>query len=225
MNVHEIPKISRSASLNDELYHVIKQMIIECKIKPQERINIESISKALGVSRTPLREALQCLKTEGLISFVMNRGPIVNDFSLKEVEDAYSLRLSLEYLAISKAIENFTNDDIGHLKRIISDTYNVIQEKDYNKIVELNKEFHFTLYQLSNNFLLERYMRDIFMRIERATYLLSHLNKFVLFATDDHEEILECLTSKDLECAKETITKHLTHSYQTLKEYFEEHNQ
>jgi len=95
-----IPKMERSSDLQDNLYDIIRRLILKTKIEPGERINIEVISKSLGVSRTPAREVLKRLQGENLVRFVPRTRPVVEEISFEEIRDAYHMRLPLESLTI-----------------------------------------------------------------------------------------------------------------------------
>lgn len=211
-----MPILERPSALQDKLYDIIRQLIIEAKIEPGERINIEAISKSLGVSRTPVREVLKRFQSQNLVRFVPGTGPVVEEISLKEIRDAYNIRLVLENLTLREAIKNIKDTDYGRLEKIIADTRQMITKGHSRKIAQLNEQFHFTIYGIATNSLLQRYMTDIFTKIERCTNLLSREDRFVMVATDDHELILAHLKNRDLAGANRAMKKHINFSYKNL---------
>lgn len=216
-----IPKIERHGTLQDNLYNIIRRLVVEAKIEPGERINIEAISKSLGVSRTPVREVLNRLQSESLVRFVPRVGPVVEEISLKEIRDAYDIRLVLEGLSLRQIVKNIKDKDCRKLERIIAETRKMITKGQCVKIAELNEQFHFTIYGVATNSLLQKYMKDIFTKIERCTNLLSSEDRFVMNATEDHELIIASLKNRDLTGANRAIKKHINFSYKNLSRIME----
>lgn len=203
-------------TLQDNLYDNIRKLIIELELKPGERINIEDIASKLGVSRTPVREVLQRLKTEGLIKFIPRIGPVVVEISQKEIKDAYVIRLSLEKLAVDQAIKFITQKDISNLERILAKTHEMLHKQNSRKVAELNKKFHFETYRISQNPLLEKYLEDVYVKIERYMNILSREDKFVMYATEHHEMIYNYLKEKDCKGVQAAIKEHLDFSCSNL---------
>ena len=109
-------KTRAGENLSARVYHQIKRLILSNEIMPGQKLNHQQLSERLGVSRTPVREALTRLGQEGYVSFLPNRGFTCKEIRLQEAEELYELREALEAFAVEKAIENLTESAAGQLR-------------------------------------------------------------------------------------------------------------
>ncbi|MBW1997771.1 MAG: GntR family transcriptional regulator [Deltaproteobacteria bacterium] len=207
--------------LQEKLYREIQRALLDLEIRPGERIKIEELAQKLGVSRTPVREVFQRLKSEGLVRLVPRVGPIASEMSEKEVHDLFAVRMSLESLAVKQAMEKTNDRSLKRLQHILDLTKKEVASGDARKVRALNVKFHKSLYERCGNPVLIGYLDDIFVKLQRYLNLLPEEDAIRLSATRHHEHIVMCLQMKDERRIQEAVMEHLefseTHLMELLK--------
>jgi len=202
--------------LPDSLHQIIRKLIVDLNLKPGERINIEELTSTLGVSRTPVREVLQRLKTEGFVRLIPNVGPVVAELSIKNIEDTYAIRFSLEILAAEQAMELATAKDILRLEEILKKSKSFTRKKDSKRISEYNIKFHQMIYERCNNEQLKAILDNIYTKIKRYMNILSHEDILTAYAYDHHDKLLSCFKNHDTARFQEILKEHLEFSKSNL---------
>ncbi|MBS4034419.1 MAG: GntR family transcriptional regulator [Ignavibacterium sp.] len=196
--------------LRDKIASSIRDSIIEGRIKPGERLMEPDIAKALGVSRTPLREAFLQLESEGFLKVNPRKGALVTETSLKDAKETYEIKGALEALAARLAADNIKDDQIGEIIDINKKMASIAQskKKDYKAFLELNSIFHQKIYECSGNLKLSRMINTLRNQTLRYNYiylsLLSHLDESVL----EHFEIVNALKNRKPDEAEAVVKKH-----------------
>lgn len=191
-------KIKRSL-IKDKTYEILNNWIVTGKLKPESKININELSEVLGISRTPVREAILKLEENGLVLSKANSWTIVAPIDLKEAKDSYPIVSSLECLALKIGFEKITEEDITELKYLNAKVKLAIDSQKQEETLEADNEFHKKIISLSGN--LELYpiienLKNKFQRIE--LYFFENVdNKFNSF--EEHAAIIEAIKEKDLE--------------------------
>ena len=196
-------------TLTQKVYEKIKEMMFAYEIIPGQRLIFIDLAKRLGVSRTPVNNALSILSNEGFLDFVPNQGYRVHQITQSEAESLYEIREIIELGSIGKAIEKLTPEKLGTLER---------RKKLYEKAVAdqvsrgrfiLDQEFHAGQVLLSDNPYLADYFREVYQRIflrHRIEGLLAERTQDVVV---EHNEIFEAIKCRDVERAKESIKAHI----------------
>ena len=146
------------------VFERLRRMIIEGEYAPDERLIEEQLADRLGVSRTPIRQALTMLEAEGLIEIAPNKGAVVCSFSADDVWDIYDLRAVLEGYAARRAASRVSEEEVGNLDRLAGEMEGLVgrfsdHEEEIRRLVALNQEFHGTIVEASRNRRLERLLR------------------------------------------------------------------
>ena len=189
-----------------EIYHILRQKILEYKLEPGSKFNQEDVARELGVSRTPVVKALHRLATEGLVDNIPQRGFFVHQLTIKELLELFTLREALESIVINSIANKITPQNIALLKNIMSPfsgkwTPDVI--KNYQKV---DKEFHKTILEICKNDLVCR-VNEIFQVYDR-TFIAG----FILKPSDslaDHWALIDALERNDIQKAREIAEKHI----------------
>ena len=150
-------------SLRGRVFQKIRDGILKGEYKENEELRESTIGKKLGVSRTPVREALRQLELEGLVKIVPNKGAYVTGITGKDVKDIYLVRSLLEGLCARWATEHITEEQIEKLEEIVllSEFHaNKNQKEKSGQVVELDGKFHEVLYEASNSRILEHVLSD-----------------------------------------------------------------
>ena len=137
--------------LRDVVFNTLRQAIITGEFAPGERLMEISLANRLGVSRTPVREAIRKLELEGFVVMIPRRGTYVADISIKDINEVYEIRTSLDVLAAGLAAERINDDELETLQRLLVEIGQHIEENNMDKIVEVDIAFHDVLYQASRN--------------------------------------------------------------------------
>jgi len=196
--------------LRDKISTSIRDLIIEGKLKPGERLTEPEISASLGISRTPLREAFLQLESEGFVQVLPRKGAIVTDINLQDAVDIYTIKASLEALATRLACPLIQAEAFDTLIKLNQqmEKISVSENKNYRRFLDLNARFHQTIYENSNNNKLIKLINTLRNQTLRYNYiyltLLSHLGESV----KEHYEMIDCLKSKDLDKVETLIKSH-----------------
>jgi len=184
-------------SLVEQIENKMREDITEGSLKPQERIIEKDIALRFKVSRSPVREAFRILEAKGLINILPRRGVFVADINLEDILTIYTIRPSLEGLAVKLACRNSSNKDIDRLSILIDKMERAAADEDFRLYFKLNKDFHHDIYMLSKNkYLIQmlKMMADILLRTRfiQLVYL-----KRVKRSQDNHLKLLDALREKD----------------------------
>ena len=183
----------------------LKMAILTGELKPRERLVESDLIDRFNLKRFSVRKAIQELANQGFVELVPNKGGRVADFTDKEIEDIYVVRLSLEYLAAELAIRNQTSEKLVRLKEIQEEFVDAVNRGDVEETVVKNEEFHRAFYLTSDNqFLadhLEKLTNSIFALRYNAFVLLGHAPKSVA----DHQAVIDAIEEKNLERLKDIL--------------------
>ena len=199
-------------SLRGRVFQRIREEILTGKYKEQEELREITIGEELGVSRTPVREALRQLELEGLVKIVPNKGAYVTGISKKDVHDIYIIRSMLEGLCAKWATEHITEDQLEELEEIIllSEFHSQKSSQEKSKQVsELDGKFHKVLYQASNSRILEHVLSDFHKYVQTARKTSIEEKDRVKKSITEHREILSAIKDKDAGKAEELANAHI----------------
>lgn len=203
-----------ASSIEDRVYDEIKKMSINYLPKPGQRVNEIEVANQLGVSRTPVRQALSRLNTEGFVVFQPGEGFYIRGLSQKEVVDLYELRKAIEFHAVKLSINQATDDEIVALQKFISGHGLQSTNRTAQELVNLDEEFHERLVALSRNQELVRIIRNVnerirfFRSIGIESILPSQRQK-------SHEAIVAAISERNLDLALERLAAHMTRRLET----------
>ena len=185
------------ATLRDQIVDQIQIMICEKYFPPGSQLREVELTKQLGVSRTPLREALILLQRDGLVVNHPNRGVFVREFDDQDIEEIFSLRVALENLAAEKVIDRLTASHFADLEHIIRQQELALDPIDRRQLGVLDRRFHYYFMELSGNSRLMTYWKGIAPQYQaavsyRATAYPQYNEDQVLI---DHRRILDTYRS------------------------------
>ena len=214
-------KLDSYQPLREVVCETLRDAIRKGKLKPGERLMESQLAEDIGVSRTPVREAIRKLELEGYVIMMPRRGTYVANLSIRDVNEVFEIRTSLDSLASGLAAERITDEELERLQRLLVAIGGYIEENDMDKIVECDTEFHDLLYQASRN---SRLVGIIFNLREQLTRFRSTSMAFPgrLKATlEEHRRIVEAIAQGDVAEARAAAEYHMEKSEQTLLESME----
>ena len=209
-------KLDSYQPLREVVCETLRDAIRKGVLKPGERLMEIQLAEELGVSRTPVREAIRKLELEGYVIMMPRRGTYVANLSIRDVNEVFEIRTSLDSLASGLAAERITDDELERLQRLLVIIGGYVEANDMDKIVETDTEFHDLLYQASRN---TRLVGIIFNLREQLTRFRTTSMSFPgrLKATlEEHRRIVEAIAQGDVKEAQQAAEYHMEKSEQTL---------
>lgn len=205
-------------SLHDAILTRLRDMIIEGQLPPGSRMNEGQIGAQLGVSRTPLREAIKFLASEGLVELVPRRGAIVKSFGAKEVRDMLEVVRMLEQQAGILACTVATDDGIAQVRRLHDAMMDCYARKDRLAYYKLNQDIHTAIVALVGNGALSDVHGRLQMRLKRIRFIGHEGPERWRNAVAEHEEIIAALEARDADRLSAILGKHLTLAWERVRD-------
>ncbi len=207
----ELPKplrLNNRPSLSEVVYEMIKQRLLSHELEPGTKLREEDLADQLGVSRTPVREAINKLEREGLVEIIPRYGTFVANISSKDVEEIYQIREALECLAMRLALPRFRKDKLLELARIHKECKVPLEKGDFDPFIKVDTTFHDLLVKLSKNKRLIRLMSNLNNQIR-----LGRLESFSVpgrakKSLNEHERIIEAMLKGNAEEAEDFLRQH-----------------
>ena len=197
-------------NLSGRVYHDIKRLILRNEIMPGQKLHHQELSDRLGVSRTPVREALSRLVQEGYVKLLPNRGFVCKEIGLQEAEELYDLRECLEAFCVEKAILNISDDALEGLQRKI-DLYGRDTQKQFTRErLIYDQGIHLEIADMAGNETIKKSLTQVFERIilKRKTDGLYDLARGVS-AHEEHLSLIEAMRKRNVSEAVRVIRKHI----------------
>jgi len=185
--------------MKDQAYETLSYWIITGELQPNTRLNIYDLSELLGISRTPVREALLRLEKDGLVLMKANSWTIVAPINLEEAEHIYSVIIALEKLALQQAFIHLQKEDLIELKSLNENLKRAFQTNDFFDILQKDNEFHNKIIKLSGNNEIFPIIDSLKKRIQRMELYFFKNAREKEKSYEEHLEILKALEEKDLE--------------------------
>jgi DNA-binding GntR family transcriptional regulator len=214
--MHSEPILRRS--LHDEVASRVRDMIIEGALAPGARVYEEQLGKTLGVSRTPMREALKTLASEGLIELVAARGAVVKAFTPKDVRDMLDVLAVLESFAARLACREATAEQIAELRALHERMAERFKARDRLEYFKLNQEFHSGVLRLSGNAALQTSHLAIQARLKRIRYIGNSEPHKWKNAMAEHDQMIRYLEARDSDKLAAILVQHMEHTWERVKD-------
>jgi len=197
-------------NLSARVYNQIKNLILCNEFMPGQKLHHQQLSERLGVSRTPVREALTRLVQEGYVSFLPNRGFTCKEIRMQEAEELYELREALEAFAVEKAIANLTDSALALLRNKMNFYGRDVQNRLTRERLVYDQDVHIEIARLAGNETLTSMLAHVFERIvlKRRTDGLYDPARGVT-AHQEHLQLLEAIERRDPRDAVATIRSHI----------------
>jgi len=212
------PQIPAARTLADQVFHVVRKRILERKLNPGEFVRVEDISRGLGVSRTPVREALGRLASEGFLEHIPHRGFRVPEESLTDLLELYPIVSALELLAGRLALPNLTPEDIRKLKELNARLCDARDRNDVTAAIELNNEFHHTICARSRNRRLTEILGDLRSQVNRLEIWYYSSREHTEISIREHDEIIRLVEQGKFDEALAIFERNMLWTYTILLE-------
>jgi len=219
VNDYDVQKdVTDKYSLRGRVFNKIREDILSGKYNQNEELKENTIATELGVSRTPVREALRQLELEGLVNIIPNKGAYVNGISEKDIHDIYIIRSYLEGLCAKWACEHITQEQIDALEEIIYLSEFHAKKEHHQQVVELDNKFHETIYEASNSKILDHVLSDFHHYVQRIRKVTLSSDDRAMNSNKEHTAILEAIKKRDGEEAERLAHEHIMNTIQNISQ-------
>lgn len=203
-------------SLRSRVFQSIREDILKGKYGEKEELREATLGKEMGVSRTPVREALRQLELEGLVEIVPNKGAYVTGISQKDVHDIYMIRSMLEGLCVRWAAEHITAEQLEALEEVILLSEFHLEKGHSAQMTELDGKFHQILYDACESRILEHVLSDFHKYVQLTRRKSVKTEERARKSIEEHREMLEAIRTKDVERAEKLANAHIMHVMENL---------
>jgi DNA-binding GntR family transcriptional regulator len=204
-------------SLTSKIFNVIRDDILHGKYAEGEKLVEAKLAEELGVSRTPVREALKQLELDGIVENIPNRGVMVKGITKQDIQDIFTIRRAIEGIAATWAVDRITDQELEDLK----ETYELMEfyafKKDLDKFAEQNTRFHETIYKATKSRYLEQVLKDFQYYMKQSRKKSLENEGRMQLALQEHKEILDAFMNRDKESAEKALTMHVTNSKRNVE--------
>lgn len=202
-------KMNDFLPLRDVVFNTLRQAILRGELQPGERLLEIHLADKLGVSRTPIREAIRKLELDGLVVMIPRKGAVVAEITEKSLRDVLEVRKALEELAVKLACKKIKDEEIDELKKATKEFEDALKDGDITVYAEADVKFHDIIYRTTDN---QRLIQLLYnLREQMYRYRVEYLKR-----DDSHEKLLEehqyivdMLEKRDEKRAMEAICRHI----------------
>ena len=200
---------NKTASLEEQVTSTLEAEILTGKLAAGTALTEQSLSKRLGVSRTPIRAALHTLAEEGLINLIPNKGAVVVGVTREDLIDIYKIRMRLEGLASALAAERISREDLSTLRESVELAEFYISKNDAEHLKELDTQFHAIIYRASGNRMLNKTLSELHRNITSYRKMSLAVPGRLERSVGEHREILAAIEERDAERADRLTSAHV----------------
>lgn len=205
-------------SLRGRVYKKLREDILSGVYKENEELKETTIGQELGVSRTPVREALRQLELEGLVTLIPNKGAYVTGITSKDIHDIYTIRSYLEGLCAKWACEHITDAQIEALEEILYLSDFHARRSHYKQLVELDNKFHELIYSACGSKILNHVLSDFHQYVERVRKITLSMPSRALKSNKEHADIVEAIKKRDGQLAEALAHEHIINTIKNMDE-------
>lgn len=212
-------KLENYKPLREIVFEHLREAIVKGKLRPGERLMEMQLADDMGVSRTPVREAIRKLELEGLVIMVPRRGAYVADLSIKDVAETFEIRSALEALAAGLAAERITAEESEEMERILVRISSAVEAGDFKQTVDLDEQYHNLLYRASHNDRLMQILSNLREQIQRFRVTTLAMPGRVRGVLQEHRNIAEAISERNAELAHQLALEHIENAENALMEW------
>lgn len=209
-------EVTDKYSLRGRVYQRIREDIIGGRYKKNEELREAAVASELGVSRTPVREALRQLELEGLVAIVPNKGAYVKGFTDKDIHDIFVIRSLLEGLCARWAAKNITSEQMQAMEESVYLSGFHLQNGHVEQFIEQDSRFHEIMYQASGSPVLQNLLTDYHQYVKRVREASITMKNRSDQTNEEHKNIMLAIKEKDGERAEVLAHEHILNSMKNI---------
>lgn len=214
-------KINEYLPLRDIVFHTLRKAIITGELPPGERLMETQLGEKLGVSRTPIREAIRKLELEGLVVMVPRKGAQVAQFTQKDIKDVLEVRAALEALAVRLACKRMDERSFLRLQLVITEYEYAAKENDIETMILKDVEFHEIIFSATENDKLVQMFGNLGEQVHRFRIAYLKNTAESMSVQEEHTEILKALRAGDADGAAKLATTHIEKQSDSIIKFIE----
>lgn len=195
--------------IRETIFREIRKKILFGEFKPGDKLIEMDLAEQLGVSRTPVREALHKLELEKLVKIVPRKYCLVIGLTDESIKEIHTIRAVLEPLAASKAVANITDEELEHLEYLLDRYRHYLDKGDTEKLMEINDEFHNTITAASHLTRVIDFLENLHDYVERFRITFLSNKDLAFRSLEEHQNILNALKLRDEELVHKEVENHL----------------
>ncbi|MCG8639973.1 MAG: GntR family transcriptional regulator [Desulfobacterales bacterium] len=203
-------KETEKTDLTGKAYHAIRRMLFYNEIQPGQKIKYKDLASRIGVSMTPVIQALKWLEFSNIVRHEANRGYYINEVSLKEVMEVYNTRLLIEVALVPDIMKNLNPEGLDRLETAMENHKQAVAEDNYYKRILTDREYHLCLSSLADSQIQLKLLEGLFdvllLRYSRNLYFSSVMDT----SLKEHIDILDCLKKRDQKRLEDALAYHIT---------------
>jgi DNA-binding GntR family transcriptional regulator len=210
--------------LREVIFNTLREAIIVGELKPGERLMEVQLADKMGVSRTPVREAIRKLELEGLVVMVPRKGAQVADLSVKDIMDVLEVRATLDGLATALSAQRITDEELKELRHVNTQFINYMEKDNLQGSIKKDVEFHDIIYRSSRNDKLIQIANNLREQVQRfrVIYLKDYSSPKAIIK--EHADIIEAISEKNPLTSQEFAQKHIKNQESTIISSIRKHN-
>ena len=209
-------KLAKAISYKEKVYEELKSAIISQRLALGELLNERDLADKLGISRTPVREALQRLENEGLVITEPWRGTRVNEIKEKDIEEVFQLRLALEPVAVELALQRMTAEDLTSIEQLRKQQISFNKHTDADAFIKTDMDFHMLIARLSGNKRLIQIVGNLIDIMRRLGISAIQTQERCAETLEEHAQLIKALKNKDIPNARQAMIYHILRTRETI---------
>ena len=198
-----------NSPLSTSLLGKLQKDILTGKLKPGQKLTEQELCKAYGVSRTPVREALRQLETDGLVENILNRGAFVVGMTQQDYEDMFELRKAYEIQAVRWAIERITENEMDKLEETFEFMEFYTMRNDIDKMLTINSGFHQVIYEASHNRMLKKLLSSYQGFLKYKGLESAYDDNYLETVLEEHRAIFKAFKDRDVQEGAAAMERHI----------------
>jgi DNA-binding GntR family transcriptional regulator len=215
--MEQLAPIQRDKTLSDHAYDRIRQALMTGAMKPEQKVTVRAIARALDISITPARDALTCLINEGALEAIGTKTVIVPPLTLAVLDEITAIRTNLEGLAAERAAANFSRPEVDELEAVQGRLISAMDRQNFTEVLGYNEAFHFGVYRKSGLPRLLSIIESLWLRTGPSLNLLYPTFAIERHGVSNHKAVLRALRQKDGKAARAAFEKDIADGYVRLK--------
>lgn len=209
-------------SLREQVYDYLRDAMNRGELAPGATLNLNDISQRLGISRTPLRDALLQLEAEGFVTILPRRGCVVNLLTREEIQELYQVIGALEASVIHDEFHQLTPNRVDEMKRLNKEMQSALEEDDFDRYYAANLQMHNCYIDLSSNTRLKRIVKTMKQRLYDFPRKEGFVKEWEVASTGEHAELIRLIESDDVRAAADYV-RDVHWSYTVQKRFIEQY--
>ncbi len=211
-------KLENYKPLREIVYETLRDAVISGTLQPGERLMEIQLADEMGVSRTPVREAIRKLELENFVVMIPRKGAYVANITLKDIADVYEVRGALEDLTAGLVTERITQEEQEELERILVEITDYVNKDDVEGFIEADTRFHDMLYQLTRNERLMGIVNNLREQIQRFRKSSLRQPGRMKLALEEHIRIVDAIAQNDIDLARKYAREHIENAEHSMIE-------